>query len=163
MFSLDDGGGLYHSYIDLDPKVRGIDANLELPAPDAGKIRLGWRVFGEPVLEGTNDSLRAVRMGNDLSHERIGHRRSRRYEPGPGFDVSGPGWCRAGPQCRLLLGGSEDSGVGTRPRKNGRALLLVYQTQPVRSCVSNQHRKARAVVQPMRPSLESRDRRKVAP
>jgi hypothetical protein len=62
IFSIDDGG-FSESGFDFDPAAVDYRDKSILPAADAGMVRLSWRPIGD-VLDGADDTLRAVRNGS---------------------------------------------------------------------------------------------------
>jgi hypothetical protein len=125
MFSASTDGGLQESTFDFDPTDVDFNKKIVLPAADAGMVRMEWRSF-EPALDGTNESLRAIRQGTKCLTNGSGiagpdgnqiDGASIQVPVGKELALSS-GWCNEG---------TENVAPVKVPATSGRAILIAYQ------------------------------------
>jgi hypothetical protein len=125
MFSASTDGGLQESTFDFDPTDVDFNKKIVLPAADAGMVRMEWRSF-EPALDGTNESLRAIRQGTKCLTNGSGiagpdgnqiDGASIQVPVGTELALSS-GWCNEG---------TENVATVKVPATSGRAILIAYQ------------------------------------
>jgi hypothetical protein len=125
MFNTNSEGGVSTTSFDFDPAAKDYMDKVILPAADSGMVRLHWLPI-DPVLDGPNDSLRAIREGSKCLTNGTGI-------AGPdGNQIEGQSFQVAvGAELGLsaeYCGNGPATNVATikAPPTSGRALMLVY-------------------------------------